>query len=345
MSAPARVLIVRLSSLGDILLATPVIDRVRAAWPGAHITFLVDLGYADLVRTHPGVDRVVQFDAQGAHRGPGGIAALAESLRPVDLVIDLQHKVRSVLLSLMLRPSRRLQLVKRNTPETIRALLGRDTILRGPHQIERYLAVLEGEVPPPPEGFCARPSLRLDPGWQEQAQRRLPPAEVPYAALVLGARHRTKLWPARHWEALCRRLLERGVRPVLIGDPAHGVPAGAVAGRIGRNLPIIEDGSLGELAGVLGRCRVVVSPDSGPAHMAAALGIPVVALFGPTSPERWAPLGERVAVLSLALACSPCSNHGSAACPLGTQECLEALSPERVAGEALRLVHAAGEGP
>lgn len=337
MTQPERILIIRLSSLGDILLATPVIDRVRAAWPAAHVTFLVDRGYQDLVRTHPGLDAVVEFDAQGAHRGPQGIAMLSEALRPVELVIDLQHKVRSVLLSLLLRPARRLQLVKRGTTEVVRALLGQDSILRAPHQIERYLAVLEGQAPPAPPDFTARPRLYPDPRWLADAAARLPEAGGPYAALVLGARQRTKLWPARHWEALGRMLRERGLRPVLVGDPANGVPAGPVAARLGGSLPVFEDGSLGDLAGVLSRCRVVVSPDSGPGHMAAALGVPVVTLFGPTSPERWAPRGERAASLSLGLSCSPCSNHGSGACPLGTLECLEALPPERVAEEALRL--------
>lgn len=337
MTQPERILIIRLSSLGDILLATPVIDRARAAWPAARITFLVDRGYADLVRTHPGLDKVVEFDAHGVHRGPGGIAALSEALRPVDLVIDLQHKVRSVLLAMLLKPARRLQLVKRGASKVVRALMGQDSILRAPHQVERYLAVLEGEAPPAPPGFVARPRLRPEPHWLEAAAARLPDAGGPYAALVLGARQRTKLWPARHWEALGRTLQDRGLRPVLVGDPANGIPAGPLAARVGGALPVFENGGLGELAGVLCRCVVVVSPDSGPAHLAAALGVPVVALFGPTSPERWAPRGERTSALTLALPCSPCSNHGSGACPLGTLACLESLSPERVAAEALRL--------
>ena len=75
---------------------------------------------------------------------------------------------------------------------------------------------------------------------------------------------------------------------------------------------------------------MVVSNDSGPAHLAAALGRPLVVLFGPTAPGRWAPTGPAVRVLYENLPCSPCSNHGSSRCPLGTHACLEAISTSKV---------------
>ena len=131
-----------------------------------------------------------------------------------------------------------------------------------------------------------------------------------FVGIVAGAQHRTKTWPVRHSAALADRCQQAGYRAALLGGHTGG--------------------SLGQLAGILSRCRAVVSPDSGPAHMAGALGVPVVAVFGPTSPERWAPRGPRVKVVRLELPCAPCSNHGGASCPVDTMECMNDLGPEKV---------------
>jgi ADP-heptose:LPS heptosyltransferase len=117
----------------------------------------------------------------------------------------------------------------------------------------------------------------------------------------------------------------------LLGGRDDGSLTGAVVNSMKTEpAQVHTGGSLGRLAGVLSRCRAVVSPDSGPAHMAGALGVPVAAVFGPTSPERWAPMGPRVKVLRRELACSPCSNHGGASCPVDTMECMNELEPEDV---------------
>jgi len=93
----------------------------------------------------------------------------------------------------------------------------------------------------------------------------------------------------------------------------------------------------GGLAAAVARCEVVVTCDSGPSHVAAALGVPVVAIFGPTSPERWRPLSPRSEVVRVPLACSPCSNHGDKACPLGHHDCMQKLSVEQVLAAVQRL--------
>jgi heptosyltransferase-2 len=88
--------------------------------------------------------------------------------------------------------------------------------------------------------------------------------------------------------------------------------------------------SVGGLSAAVQACDLVVSNDSGPAHLASALGRPLVVLFGPTSPGRWAPPGDIVRVVSRTLDCSPCSNHGGRRCPIGTHACLEGLEVEVV---------------
>jgi lipopolysaccharide heptosyltransferase II len=319
---PEHILLVRLSSVGDIILATPAAGLLRLRYPRARITWLVDAGYLDLVRENPHIDAAVEFDYTGVHRGPGGIRKLADQLKPVNMLVDLQHKVRSLMLSAYLRPAERRVLVKRRGFGIIKALIGQDAILGAPHQVERYLQVLGDDIP---EDTPA-PVLIAD----EEAVKGILAGDK-FIGIVAGARHPTKSWPVRHTAALADRCSQEGYRVVLLGGQEDGSLTGAVVNSMKTEPAHVHTGgSLGQLAGVLSRCRAVVTPDSGPAHMAGALGVPVLAVFGPTSPQRWAPMGPRVKVVRRELACSPCSNHGGASCPVDTYECLNDLDPGEV---------------
>ncbi|HOX44270.1 MAG TPA: glycosyltransferase family 9 protein [Myxococcota bacterium] len=337
-----QLLVIRLSSVGDILLASPVAGRLRLLRPEAHITWLVDEGYQALLAHHPAVDRVVAYDYLGRHRGPAGLRVLCAELGAVEAVYDLQHKLRSSLVCAALRPAARRVLVKRRGLEVVRALLGHDTILRGPHQVERNLSLLDGV------GEAPLPVAVADPASLPEARawRRDFAGERPAVGLVVGARHATKRWPREHWSLLAARCLEEGLAVALLGGPEDADDIEALrAGLAGARLGAFHAAGLAGLMARLACLDALVCPDSGPAHLAAALGRPVVALFGPTSPERWAPRGPAVAVARLPLACSPCSNHGSGACPLGTHECMRALGVETVHAELAGLLAREGLAP
>jgi len=332
-SCARHILLARLSSVGDIVLATPVAARLRAENPEAHMSWLVDSGYRDLVEHNPHIDQVLEYDYIGRHNGTSGVRRLAREIGPVDLMIDLQHKVRTLMLAAVLRPAERRVLVKRRGFGVFRALIGHDAILRSPHQVARYLAVLESGESESQQAPRPVPQLRAAARDLEWARDLLGGSDGPgpIVGLIPGARHETKRWPAINLARLADRCIAKGFRVALLGGESDGPVSRAVSDSMsGRPILVRAGGSLGQLAGLLGLCAAVVSPDSGPAHMAAALGIPVVALFGPTSPERWAPVGSRVKVVGMDLPCMPCSNHGSATCPEGTHECLAALEPERV---------------
>jgi len=332
-----QLLVIRLSALGDIVLATPLATALRAARPEARVVWLVDEGYQALLAGHPDVDRVVAYDYLGRHRGPAGLRALCAEIGPVEALFDLQHKLRSSLVRALLRPAARQVLVKRGGLDVVRALLGRDTVLRGPHQVERYLSLL----PAPPSGGAPWPAVVAAPAELEVARgwRRAFAGDGPAVGLALGARHATKRWPREHWSLLAGRCLEEGLAVALLGGPEDAGEIGALLrGFSGQRVGAFHAASLAALVAHLACLDAVVSLDSGPAHVAAALGRPVVALFGPTSPERWAPRGRAVAVARLPLACSPCSNHGSGACPLGTHECMRSLGVDAAHAELRGLL-------
>jgi heptosyltransferase-2 len=118
---------------------------------------------------------------------------------------------------------------------------------------------------------------------------------------------------------------------LLLGGLSDAAVLDAVAASLGTGcLGDTRMLSVAGLAAAIAGCSAIVSNDSGPAHIAAAVGTSALVLFGPTSPERWTPPGKLVTSLSLGLVCSPCSNHGGERCPLGTHACMKDLSVDQV---------------
>ena len=188
----------------------------------------------------------------------------------------------------------------------------------------------------------------VDPRWQPA----LPLALVEEGARVLRgagvaregaigvapscARGATKRWPAVSYGELARRMRERGLEVVVVIGPGEEELGREVAAAAGGALPIAgAESDVAGLAGVLARLSVLVCNDSGPMHLAAAVGIRAVALFGPTDPHRTGPLGERHLVLSRGLDCAPCRVR---CCPVGNAVCLRELPVERVERAVLGML-------
>jgi heptosyltransferase-2 len=150
------------------------------------------------------------------------------------------------------------------------------------------------------------------------------------------ARGASKRWPAAAFGALAARMLARGREVVVVIGPGEDSLAGEVVAAAGRPVPVVGGRSdVAGLAGVLARLSVLVCNDSGPMHLAAAVGVPMVALFGPTDPRRTGPLGDHSVVLRRELDCAPC---GVRACPLGHGACLHDLAVDRVEASLARLL-------
>jgi heptosyltransferase-2 len=155
-------------------------------------------------------------------------------------------------------------------------------------------------------------------------------------ALAPGAAHTTKRWPEENLAALLGRLARPGRRFLFVGDARDAEAAARIlvlAGEAGRGAVIAAGRTdFPRLAALLHRCQGLVTNDSGPMHVAAALGVPLVALFGPTVREfGFFPRGPRSRVMEAALACRPCSVHGAELCPLGHHDCMRKLTPPDVA--------------
>ena len=322
-SSAKRVLIVKLSSLGDLIHALPAIHGLRVGLP-ASITWLVNAAYAPLLRYATDVDEVIPFDRQRPLRGLWGVVSELRR-REFDLVIDLTGLFKSALISRLARGRLRVgpSYAREFSWLFYQRQAGSSDLNR--HAVERYLDVVR--------------ALGVD--ERDRAfPLAFPPSSLavdgsrPVVVLVPNARWPAKLWPASSFADLADRLCRDGVRVVVVGAeiPSPGDPLAGMEGVVdlrGRT-------SLAELGAVLQGAALVIANDTGPMHLAAALGRKVLSLMGPTDPRRTGPYGTGHRILSTFPSCSPCF---SKVCrnPAG-QICLRDLHPAEVYAAAIEML-------
>jgi heptosyltransferase-2 len=307
------ILVLRYSALGDVVLATSVLEPLRARFPRARIEWVTSPAYAPLLEGLPGLTAVHRLE-----RGLGGALALGRALRGrFDLAVDLQNKLKSWLVAHAAAP-RVVAFRRRSAGGAALALLGLDRPMRGPHATALYAEALR------PLGVEGAGRMRVHPSAaaRERAASALAAAGRPRIALAPGASTATKRWPAERFAEVARALAADGASIVLAGGPSDraelDVFRAALGGPVAADL---TDLPVDALAAGLADVDLLVACDSGPVHLAAAAGTPVVAIFGPTSPERWGPPPPGRA-LALPIGCAPCSNHGGARCPEGHHRCM-----------------------
>jgi len=331
-----RLLMIKLSALGDVIHALPTLEALRRGFPGARITWLVEEAAAPLLVGHPALDEVLvarrRAWLRALRRGEGARAALQEAgglvraLRTpgFDVVIDLQGLLKSAVWTALARSPRKVG-YDRTREGSYRVLTERLAPFDPEaHAVWRYLHVAEYlGAPAGPPGFRL-PSLEGVGGWLAPLWEDLP---GPLVVLHPGARWATKLWPEAHWAALADRLAgEAGARVAFTGSAGDREAIARIRGLMRRGaLDLSGRTTLMELARVFQMAGLAVTTDTGPMHLAAAMGTRVVALFGPTSPARTGPFGPGHIVVRRDLPCSPCFRRQ---CP--EPLCLTGLTVEEV---------------
>jgi heptosyltransferase-1 len=306
-----RILLIKLSSLGDVINALPTLEALRSLFPRGHITWLVEDTNAPVLAGHPALDEI--WPVPRPRLGNGRfLANLQETFqaarrlreRPFDLVIDLQGLFKSAFWAALARGGRKLG-YDRTREFSYLALTERLAPFDSEaHAVWRYLNVARYLGAP-----AVPPLFRLGLNTPEDLDHLISPeTRRPLAVMHPGARWPTKLWPAAHWARLAGWLArEKGFQVVITGSPGDRNLAGEIIATA--EVPILNLAgrtSLAELAALLRKARLAVTTDTGPMHLACALGTPVAALFGPTAPWRTGPFGQGHEVVRLALPCSPC---------------------------------------
>jgi heptosyltransferase-1 len=311
-----RIALVKLSAIGDVVHALPVATALRARRPGARLVWIVERREAAVLRGHPALDEVIEVDTRAWRRARGRAAvraALAEirALRArlragrFDVAVDLQGLLKSGLITAATGAPLRLGFATRRLREPMSALFTNRRVMppaRARHVVDQYLALLE------PLGVT-EPKVEFGLPWSAGAEAR---ADAFFAAFELRPRQRVvvlnpgagrprKRWPVERFAELAGRLARDAfARVVVAWGPGEGDAARAIAGEGRPRVTLAPPTDLDELIALLRRASVVVAGDTGPLHLAAALGTPCVALYGPTSGRRNGPYGAGHRVLQSA---------------------------------------------
>ena len=332
----SNILIIKPGAIGDVLHMTPVIRALKSRFPTSRLSFLVSSPLtASLFQGNPLVDEVIVFDKKGAHKSFGGFLALWRMLksRRFDLVLNYQRSnIKGWLLASAAFPCT--------------VVVYHKTRGRVVHAIDDHLAPL-GRIGIDPETASHQLDFFPPPEARAFADRFIAAEGLAGRRLVAfnpGTSHASKCWPVERFAELGDLLAEeREVAVVVLGSRDEKKLADEIRRRMRHPAFDLTGCSLGELGAVLQRSEFLVTGDTGPMHISAAVGTRVVALYGPISPVRSGPVGEGHRILIHdELECCPCNIFE---CKSSTfRECMERISVQEVFEACIDMLDAPDRG-
>jgi ADP-heptose:LPS heptosyltransferase len=336
---PRRILLLRLERIGDLLMTLPAIGDVVRAAPGAQIDLVVGSWNAELARSVRGVTHVHTLDPAWLARGHAG-ASLPALLRAAarwrqhryDVAINLEPDVRSNLLLAVAGARWSAGYRSAGGGAALDQALDYQPAQHTVDNGRRLVAAVFGRAAAADEGVGA---LEIPERHRIEAAGLLADRPGPLVAVHVSGGRAIKQWDPDRFAAVARALVEtRGASIVLTGTPDDR----PLIARVRSQLPadaVVDASGLSDLltvAAVLERCDLMLTGDTGPMHLAAAVGTPIVAVFGPSDPRRYAPRGPHDRVVRIDLPCAPCNRIRlpPARCTGRTPDCLALVTPERV---------------
>jgi 3-deoxy-D-manno-octulosonic-acid transferase/heptosyltransferase-1 len=348
-TTPDRILIVRLTAIGDVVRTLPALSTLRREYPRAHIAWVVEDKAAGALEGHPHLDEVIVFERKKIavalrnpltfHRGVSMFMQFARSVRggKFDLVLDFHGILKSGVIAAMSGSSRRVGFEKEFVKEFNHVFTNEKAPLsdRRLPRVERNLALVRPFVSA--ESVTDKPALGLSDVHRGKADafiREKFGDSGPVIAIHPGTSRELKMWPERHFAELCDMLAESaGASVIITWGPGELEGAEAIRA-LAKSGPEVspQTNSLLELAAFLERCDLMVTVDSGPMHIGSAVGTPVVAIFGPTDIQVNAPYWQPVEVVAADIECRPCDENCDHA------RCMEAVTPREALDAARRLL-------
>lgn len=337
---PQKILLIRLSAIGDILLTTPLLRALRTQYPQAQLDFVVKAEFAEILRYHPALNTLYEVQTQ---RGWPELQALGQRLRDVgyDVIFDIHKNFRSRYLTFAAKP----QTVLRHRKYVLRRGLLVHTkinLLQNiPPIYQRYLDAAAPLHLPAPSPLVAGRQLEIF--WRAQDDHKAEmelyardwQPQLPMIGLAPGAGFYTKRWPAEHFGKLALNCIRHGYQVAVLGGKQDVESAKAIA-QIVRNeqqgkIPLLDLAgalSLVESAAVIKKCNLLVANDSGLMHIAEAVGTPLLAVFGSTTRELgfFPHLPTSRVLENATLSCRPCSHLGFQKCPRGHFLCMKEIT-------------------
>jgi heptosyltransferase I len=370
-----KILLIKLSALGDVVHTFPVLNKLRRRYPAARIDWLVTPGIGELLRHNPAISNVIAFardDLSMPLRLAPYVAAarLVAQLRAVeyDLVIDLQGQLRSAFFAFTSGAPVRIgfdkpradvwKTLSRAIPDEARKhawqgaregswLAYTDHIALPTldmHPVERYLGIgpmlaLDDGAPDFSFPIAQEATARVD---ALLASYKIAPAKL--LVMAPGTNWETKAWRPEAFAEVARHFLEKGFAVTLIGTAAERAVCDTVEKLAPGAVNLAGETTLSELAALISRAAICVTNDSGPMHLAVALGRPVVSVFGPTDPVWAGPYRREGSVVRAGLACSPCYLRELRRCP-HNHDCMTKVSAAAVITRAENVLNERANKP
>lgn len=334
---PHNILIIKLSSLGDVVHALPALRALRLKFPAARISWMVNRGLEGILEGNPDLDEIILFDRKRwgrwyDRRALEELKTFVTDLRArqFDLMIDLQGLLRSGLIAALTHAPIRVGFA--NAREfsplfyTHKIAVPDDDI----HAVDRYLlatSFLGAEVD---EVVFPIAAGEEDEAWAKQQVGHIP-RDQPLVLINPSARWITKQWPLERFAEVCRQLAAEGIPVALIGGHEDAERCQRLQELAGMSLPDLSGKTtIKQLAALMRHASLLLTNDSGPMHMAVAVGLPVVAIFGPTNPSRTGPYPASAGldrVLRKDISCAPCYRK-----KCRTLFCMDSLEADEVVG-------------
>ncbi len=335
-----KILIIKLSSLGDIILSTAALRAIREKFPQANfkISFLIGEDSKDILLRCPYIDELLVCDLKNKDRGLNGLWGIGRILRKknFDIVIDLQNSRSSHILSYLAASVNRYGYDNKKLAFLLNHRIKDQKPAIDPvtHQFRvlKMLGIdlLDNRLELWPSGEDVKHVEELlNEQWLSEVQK------VVGINISASKRWSTKLWPRQYLGRLCEELGFRDIRVVITGTEQDLVYANMLINSL-KNTKIINacgKTSVNELAALIKKCHVFISGDSSPLHIASAVGTPFIALFGPTDSRRHLPPGKNYIVINKGLDCSPCYKTRCR-----TKRCMVEITPEEVLAAVEKLL-------
>ena len=341
-----KILVIKLRYIGDVLLSTPVLANLRHQFPGAHITMVVNKGTDEVLKHNSNINSIIPIDRS---RVKGRILGrILYSLRFVkeirrerfDLVVDLTDGDRGALMSFLSGAPIRIGF---NSNREIRGRLYTKIVHPSQprlHNVEYQLEALKAL------GLSIE-TKRLELPWSEKEETFVDNwvtkhhlRNRPFVTIHSGARWWFKQWPLDRFSALAKKLKKQfDLESVFLGGDKELKELKEIQDNLKGQFIAASQLTLLQMAALIRRSKIFIGNDNGPMHVAAAVGTPVVALFGSSDPKIWGPWGEGHCVVYKGVSCSPCAHKG---CDMGELNCMQQISVSDVLDQ-LEKIRAKGE--